>query len=64
MTCERKRIYALYICTDVFLTFRTLAVELLRGLLRWLFLGGLSGAVSGEESERVKGREKKTDVLI
>ena len=30
MTCERKRIYALYICTDVFLTFRTLAVELWR----------------------------------
>ena len=28
------------------------------------YLGGLSGAVSGEASERVKGREKKTDVLI
>ena len=27
-------------------------------------VGGLSGAVSGEASERVKGREKKTDVLI
>ena len=46
------------------MTFRTLAVELwlwlLRRLLRWLFLGGLSGAVSGEASERVKRREKKT----
>ena len=31
------------------------------------YLGGLSGAVSGEASERVKrvkGREKKTNVLI
>ena len=28
------------------------------------YVGGLSGAVSGEASERVKGREKKTDVLI
>ena len=28
------------------------------------YAGGLSGAVSGEASERVKGREKKTDVLI
>ena len=27
-------------------------------------VGDLSGAVSGEASERVKGREKKTDVLI
>ena len=63
MTCRRKRIYALYICTDVFLTFRTLAVEL--WLLSFGFcVVGLSGAVSSEASERVKGREKKTDVLI
>ena len=48
MTCERMRIYALYICTVVF-DFSVLSFG----------VGALSDVVSGAVSERVKGREKK-----
>ena len=34
------------------------------GFYAGFYVGGLSGAVSGEAIERVKGRAKKTDVLI
>ena len=68
MTCRRKRIYALYVCTDVFWLFGLWLLSFGFGFCVGFYfgfcVGGLSGAVSGEASERVKGREKRTDVLI
>ena len=65
MTCRRKRIYALYICTDVFLTFRTLAVEL--WLLRWLLLWLLRWRFkrwSKRESEGKREKDGRIDITI